>query len=192
MASALILFAWAWVLTEAGSLAMLTIGAQVAGNRLLMRLGQLAHRQKLYAVEHMWPLTRLRSAAGRGETWTCTLILAPLIVLKSLGCLVFGVVFVFWLPLASLVVPSVVAVHDPDDQALSAWVRKVATLQVTSDAIAAALGFAVVLSGALNGSVNTDLIAENGTLLLAGSAASLAFAIAAARLEAMGVVTRGI
>ena len=138
-------FAVAWLATQAGSLLSLQVGARFVDNRHLLRLGALAHRQKLAALDRLWPLTRVRPAVERGQVGTCTVILSSLIAGKSAASLVFGIVMVFWLPIVSAMVPSIVAVHDPDDPSLGPWVRRVAALQVTSHALAAALGFALVV-----------------------------------------------
>lgn len=184
-------FAIAWLLTQIASLLMLEAGTRFAGNRLLMRLGEISHRQKMSALERIRPLTRIPDAVARGDTLTCTVILASLIALKSAASLVFGIVMVFWLPLASVLVPSIVAVHDPDDPSLGPWVRRVAALQVTSHALAAALGFALVLAGPLADRSIAEAIDSNVGLLVVASLASLGFAFAAGRAEASGVVKRG-
>ncbi len=99
---------------------------------------------------------------------------------------------VFWLPFASLAVPSLVAVHDPDDPTLASWVLRVATLQVSSHAVAAALGFTVALAGPLAGRPVAEVVGNDTGLFLAASGLSFVLAIAAGRLEAVGVVQRGI
>lgn len=186
------LFVMAWALSQAGALLMLAVGSRIIGHRHVLRVGEAAHRKKMRALDRTWPLTLIRPAIDRGDVRTCVVILSSLIVLKSVSSLVFGIVMVFWLPIASLLVPAIVAVHDPDDPTLASWVRRVATLQVTSHALAAALGFTVVALGPLRGAGVTEIVAENGVLFLIVSAASLVFAIAAGRLEASGVMTRGL
>lgn len=185
-------FVIAWLITQAGSLLMLEIGARFAHNRLLLRLGQIAHRKKMRALERIWPLTRVRPAAKRGDIATCTVILSSMIAAKSALSFVFGIVMVFWLPLASVIVPSIVAVHDPGDPGLARWVRKVAILQVTSHALAAALGFALAVKGPLNEKSILSVVDANATLLVLASLASLALALAAGKTEATGIVHRGI
>ena len=192
MSDGLRIFGLVWVLTQVGSLLMLHIGSHLTGQRHLLRLGEIAHRQKLRGLTHTWPLTRIRPAVDRGDTMTCTLILSSLIVLKSVASLAFGIVMVFWLPFASLLVPAIVAVHDSDDATLGPWVRKVATLQVTSHTLAAALGFAIATVGPLDGTSIAAAIEANAALFLIVSGLSLDFAVAAGRLEASGVVERGI
>jgi hypothetical protein len=192
MSDALRYFAAAFLLTQAASLIMLHVGARFVGHRYLLRLGQISHRQKLSALDRIWPLTRVRRAVERDDLSECTAILASLIALKSAASLVFGVAMVFWLPFASLVVPAIVAVHDPDDATLESWVRMVATLQVTSHALGAALGFAIVVVGPLAGVSLASAVVANAWLCAAAVLASLAFAIAAGRAEASGLLERGI
>ena len=185
-------FAVAWLATQAGSLLSLQVGTRFADNRHLLRLGALAHRQKLAALDRLWPLTRIRPAVERGDVGTCTVILSSLIAGKSAASLVFGVVMVFWLPIVSAMVPSIVAVHDPDDPSLGPWVRRVAALQVTSHALAAALGFAVVVAGPLADRSLRSVVGDNIALVVVTSLLSLGFALAAGKAEATGVVQRGI
>ena len=192
MSEALGLVGSAWILTQFLSMAMLELGTRWAGHPRLVRFGRFAHQRKLQALETVWPLTRLRAAAERGAAAPCTVILSSLIVAKSLGCFVFGIVVVFWLPVASLVVPTVVAIHDPDDPTLVSWVRRVAALQVTSHAIAGALGFGLAIVGPLDGVSVSTTLSEHAPLAATGLAASFAFAVAAGRLEASRVVARGI
>ncbi len=185
-------FVVSWLSTQAASLLLLQIGSRFARHPDLMKLGGIAHRNKMRALERMWPLTRLRGAVARGDLGTTTLILSVGIVVKSMASLVLGVILVFWLPVASFVVPSIIAVHDPDDSGRIAWVKRVASLQITSHALAAALGFALVVVGPIGGASLTDAAGSNPILLVAACAASLGFALAAGRAEAVGVVERGI
>ncbi len=192
MTQVLTTFAVAWLATQAGSLIALEIGFRFTDNRHLVRIGALAHRKKMRALERVWPLTRIRPAVERGDAGACSVILSSLIALKSAASLAFGIVMVFWLPLASVMVPSIVAVHDPDDPTLLSWVRRVATWQVTSHALAAALGFALVVAGPLAERPLAEVLRSNVPLVVVASLASLAFALAAGKLEASGVVERGI
>lgn len=192
MSEAASLFVVSWLGTQVGSLLMLQVGSRYARHPYLMKLGALAHRKKMRALERVWPLTRLRRAAEEGDRVTSTVILSSAIVVKSVASLALGVVVVFWLPFASLVVPSVITVHDPNDPGLITWVKRVASLQVTSHALAAGLGFALVVSGPLAGKSLSDAIGSNPILLALVCAASLGFALAAGRAEAVGIVQRGI
>lgn len=192
MSDALRLFGMTWVLTQAGSMLMLHVGSRFAGHPLLLRLGTLAHRQKLQALDSVWPLTRLRRALERRDHIACTAILGSLIALKSVGCLALGIVVVFWLPAASLFVPTIVAVHDPDDTTLMPWVRRVATLQITSHALAASVGFMLVRMGPASGTPLRVAIESNAVLACVAMVTSLALAVAAGRVEALGIMERGI
>ncbi len=192
MSSDLRTFVVVWLFTQAASLLMLRIGSRYVGNRYLMRIGALSERQKMAALDRIWPLTRVRPAVERGDMGTCTVILSSLIVLKTAASFVFGIVMVFWLPLVSVMVPAIVAVHDPDDPTLGPWVRRVAGLQVTSHALAAALGFMVVYAGPLNGRPLVSVIEANVVLVVLVALASAWFAFAAGKVEAAGIVERGI
>jgi hypothetical protein len=186
------LFLKAWALSQVASLIALWAGSRLAGRSQFLRLGQVAHEKKLRALDRMWPLTRIRPALERDDQLTCTIILTSLILLKSVASMLFGVIMVFWLPLASIVVPSIVAVHDPDNPSLQKRIRRVAALQVTSHALAAALGFAVVAIGPWAGSSILEAVGSNSGLLAVVSAASLGFAIAAGKAEAGGLMQLGL
>ena len=67
-----------------------------------------------------------------------------------------------------------------------------AALQVTSHAVAAALGFTIVLTGPLAERSLSEALGSNVGLLVVASVVSLGFAFAAGRAEALGVVERGL
>ncbi len=182
----------ALALTQTASMLMLWIGSRYSAHRYLVRLASVAQRSKLRALERVWPLTRLRVLAERGDAAMCTVILSSLIAIKSAASLAFGFIMVFWLPLASLLVPSIIAVHDPNDPGLQRWVLKVAMLQVTSHGLAAALGFALVVAGPLSGQPLGALVVGHISLVVLTCVGSLGFATAAGRAEAMGLIKRGI
>ena len=186
------LFIKAWALTQAASMLMLWLGSQCASHRYLLRLGRIAHRKKLLALDRVWPLTKIRPLVARRDAAGCAVILSSLIVLKSAASLAFGVIVVFWLPFASLLVPSIIAVHDQNDPSLLPWVRRVAVLQITSHAMAAALGFALVAAGPLTVESLATAIGSNVGLLVLVCVSSLGFAVAAGRAEASGLMQRGI
>lgn len=186
------LFIKAWVISQAASMLMLWLGSLYSGHRYLLRLGEIAHRKKLSALDRVWPLTKIRPLVASRDAAGCTAILSSMIALKSAGSLAFGVFMVFWLPLASLVVPSIIAVHDPDDPSLLPWVQKVAALQITSHAVAAALGFALVVTGPLAGESLSATIGSNVALLVVVGVFSLVFAVAAGSAETSGLMKRGI
>ena len=186
------LFIKAWVLSQAASMLMLWLGSRYASHRYLMHLGRIAHRKKLRALDRVWPLTKIRPLVASRDAAGCTAILSSMIALKSAASLAFGVIVVFWLPFASLIVPSIITVHDPNDPSLLPWVRKVAALQLTSHAVAAALGFAVVAAGPLAGKSLATTIGSNVILLVLVGVFSLGFAVAAGGAETSGLMQRGI
>ncbi len=192
MLNGMVIFTTVWLLTQAACLLMLRLGSQLANHRYLLRLGRLAHQQKMRSLDRVWPLTRIRPALANGDLNTCIVILSVLIVLKSLASLVVGMVMVFWLPLASMLVPSIVTVHNPDDPGLSHWVRKVAALQVTSHILAASLGFTIFWLGPWAGIPLLEVIGSNIVLIILASLSSLGLAIAAGYSEALGLMQRGI
>jgi hypothetical protein len=103
---------------------------------------------------------------------------------------------VVWLPVASLMTPAIIHVHDQDDPDLQAWVKKVALLQVTSHAIAAALGASFFIILYKNGSLElasfwAEIMVQKGLVILA-LGLSLAFAALAGKEEASGIMKRGV
>jgi len=186
------LLALAFVLSEAASLGGLALGQRMIDRPLLRRLGARSHAQKMRALDRVWPMTRIRPALRKGDVATLVTIITTLVALKSVGSLVFGLLTVFWLPLASLIVPTIVASEDPDDPALRAWVAAVARLQVTSHVAAAALGFAATVAGPLAGRSVSSILVDNAALAIAALALSAGFAVAAGRREALGLAKRGI
>jgi hypothetical protein len=179
-------------LSEAASLGGLMLGGRMLDRPLLRRLGAQSHAKKMRALDAVWPMTRIRPALQRGDAATVVAIITALVLLKSLASLVFGLLMVVWLPVASLIVPTIIAAEDPDDVDLRGWVQGVARLQVTSHVAAAALGFAATAAGPLAGRSVTAIIGENAGLTVVALALSVGFAIAAGRREALGVVRRGV
>lgn len=178
-------------LGETFSLGGLALGARWINHSALRRLGALAHAKKMRSLESVWPLTRIRPAVARGDVAGVMTIITALVALKSAACLIFGIVAVFWLPVASVIVPAIAAAEDPDDPELALWVQGVARLQVTSHVVAAALGFAVMVAGPLAGLPLGAVLGDHPLSTLAALALSAGFAVAAGRREAMGVVRRG-
>jgi hypothetical protein len=187
-----ILLVLAFARSEAASLGGLTLGGRLIDRPLLRRLGALSHPKKMRALDTVWPMTRIRPALRRGDVATVAAIITSLVLLKSLASLVLGLVTVIWLPLASLIVPTIIAAEDPDDVALRGWVQSVARLQVTSHVVAAAFGLAVTVAGPLAGRSLTGVIREHARLTVTALALSVGFAIAAGRREALGLVERGV
>jgi len=184
--------AGAFALSELASLRGLWLGKRMIQQPWLKQFGAKSHASKMKALATKWPLTLIRPAVRRGDVGTVTLIVTLLVVLKSLGSMIFGLLTVFWLPIASLTVPSVIAAEDPGDPELLAWAQGVARLQVTSHVIAAALGFAVTVAGPLAGIHVFQVLRENVEVSVVALVLSLVFAVAAGRREAQGIVKRGV
>jgi len=185
-------FSLCWLLTQIFSVLMLFAGVRYSNHSYLLKIAKIAHHKKMESLERVWPLTKIRPAVARKDAVTCSIILSSLIIFKSVASLVFGILMVFWLPLASFVVPSIIAIHDPDDTSLLPWVKKVSLLQVTSHSLAASLGFVLILAGPLSDESLKTIIVANFELVILVCVASLGFAIAAGRTEAIGIIQRGI
>ena len=185
-------FGMCWLLTQISSVVMLLAGVRYSNHRYLLNIAKIAHQKKMESLERFWPLTKIRPAVARKDTVACSIILSSLIVFKSAASLVFGILMVFWLPLASFIVPSIIAIHDPDDTSLLPWIKKVSLLQVTSHSLAAALGFVLIKAGPLSDEPLKIIILANLELVILVCLASLGFAVAAGRTEALGVIKRGI
>jgi len=182
----------AFALSELASLVGLWLGQRMIDRPLLRRLGARSHAAKMRSLDRVWPMTRIRPALRRADVATVVMIITALVALKSLASLVFGLLTLIWLPLASLVVPTIIAAEDPEDVALRGWVERVARLQVTSHVVAAALGFALTVAGPLAGRSVGVILGENLWLVAAAVAVSAGFAIAAGRQEALELMKRGV
>jgi hypothetical protein len=192
MSDELVIFSLCWLLTQISSVLMLLVGVRYSNHSYLLKIAKIAHRKKLESLDRIWPLTKIRPAVARKDTIACSIIFSSLIIFKSVASLVFGILMVFWLPMASLVVPSIIAIHDPDDVSLLPWIKKVSFLQVTSHSLAAALGFVLIIAGPLSDEPLKMIILANLKLVVLVCIASLGFAVAAGRIEALGVIQRGI
>jgi hypothetical protein len=182
--------------TELASILFLHLGSRMLNNPIMIKLGQKAHDKKMRALDKMWPLTKIRPALAEDNPRAVTVILSSLIILKSIMCFFLGVIVVFWLPLACLMVPSIIHRHDPDDQGLQAWVKKVSLSQVTSHALAASLGASLFLAGYNGGSMDWDAlfmtINNHGNLVMITMFLSLIWATKAGSAETDGILKRGI
>ncbi|RLA05492.1 MAG: hypothetical protein DRQ47_01030 [Gammaproteobacteria bacterium] len=187
-----ILFIEVWLLSQIICIVMLKLGARNLNNRLLLKIGDLAYRKKLNALEKVWPLTKIKQLIASKDTLMCTVILSSLILLKSIASLVFGIIMIFWLPLASFIVPSIITIHAPNDQQQLNWIQKVSMLQVTSHSLAAALGFVMFVLGPMAEMPLLNLIQSNFELTTLVSLGSFCFAIAAGKAETNGIIHRGI
>ncbi len=185
-------FLIAFLLAQLGSLLLLWIGSRIASHRWLMSVGRIAHQKKIRALDRYWPLTLIRPAVARGDQNTCAVVLTLLIVVKSAMCFVTGIVSVLWLPFASLIVPSIIAVHDPNNPGLVNKIQKVAMLQVTSHVLAAAFGFAIVVEVIFTDESVVRVLESNVLLLIVVLLLSSGFAIAAGKSEASGLMEHGI
>ena len=181
-----------WLSAQFLCLLGLWIGSKLANHRWMMILGRVAHDRKMTALERFWPLTQIRPAVEKGDQRKCATILSMLIVAKSLLCFLLGIVVIFWLPLACLIVPSIIAVHDPDDRQLKSWIMRVSILQVTSHTLAAALGFAIVVEAMYTPEPLLRVIESQAVWIIVVITVSLGFALAAGRTEASGLMKRGI
>lgn len=192
MTDEILFFGTCWLLTQTISVLMLLVGARYSSHHYLLKIGKIAHQKKMNSLERIWPMTKIRPAVARKDALVCNIILSTLIILKSVASCVFGIVMVFWLPLASLLVPSIITIHNPNDAGLKTWIKKVSLLQVTSHSLAAALGFVLYVLGPLADQSLTSIIFANLTLVLSVCFASLVFAIAAGWAETKGIIQRGI
>ncbi|WP_420640447.1 amidohydrolase family protein [Candidatus Leptofilum sp.] len=149
------------------------------------RLAQQIYDRKIEAMETSAPLKAYRRAIDEGRTSAGLTILSVLIGLKSLGAFVMGLVMVFWLPFATLfLMPGIVDAHDSGEGEKSRRVfARVTLMQVTSHAVAAALGFVLTRWWwASEVSLATSVV-QNWLVLCAGLVVSMLFAVWAGWLE---------
>jgi hypothetical protein len=192
----LIQFLFILAATEVASILFLYMGSALLDNPILLKLGEKAHVKKIKALDKMWPLTKIRPALAENNPRAVTKILSGLIILKSIMSFFFGILMVVWLPLSSLMVPSIIHLHDPNDPSLQQWVKRVSFFQITSHAVAAALGATLFLEGYMDGSIDFAVVVsamnENMTLVIIVLFASLLFALFAGKVETDGIFKRGI
>lgn len=190
------LFLVVFIATQVASMFLLSLGARHLNNPHLIKIGKAAYKKKMKALDTMWPLTKIRPNIEAGNETACLVILSSLIALKSFVSFLFGIIMVVWLPLASIMTPAIIYVHDQDDPGLQPWVKKVATLQVTSHALAAALGATLFyLSYQKNGfdlGALWEEILSHGELVVLALGLSLVFAVLAGKEEASGIMKRGV
>ena len=180
-----------WGTTQTACMLMLWIGSQLKENRLFLWIGEVAHRRKMAALDRYWPLTLIRPAVKKGDLMTCMFVLSLLILLKSIFCLLLGLIVVFWLPFASLLIPSIVGAHKPGDKRLLRDVSWVALLQVTSHSTAAAIGFVLSVAYWKSHAIFDNQAMQTVTLSL-GIATSIGFAIAAGFYESKMLQNHGL
>jgi hypothetical protein len=149
-----------WLVCQLCALTMLQLGSKFIENNTLLRLGNLAHKQKIKALESYWPLNKIRPALANNNTALCQIILTSLIALKSLLSFVFGALMVFWLPLAAFLVPSIITIHQPGNIELISKVNRIARWQVTSHTLAAAIGAYVFYCWWADGVIEANLVPE--------------------------------
>lgn len=175
------------LLAEVLALSALRVGGRWVGRPALGPLGRVLARGKTRSLQR-WPLTRLRAAVERGDAPPVRGIVTALIAAKSAASFVGGIVVLPWLPLAALLVPAIVAAHDPGNAALQGWARRVGGWQVTSHVLAAAPGFAVVWHGPLQGRPLRETLAAHALPIVVLLVLSALCAAVAGRIEADGLL----
>ncbi len=149
------------------------------------RLAQQIYHKKIQAMEKSPPLIMYKRAVDEGRNGVGLAILTILISLKSLGAMVMGIIMVFWLPLATLLLmPGIIDAHQPGEAAKARQkFAEVTIAQVSSHAIAAALGYALTKTWWASDTGLWALIVQNSTTVIWTLAASLLVAVLAAWLE---------
>jgi imidazolonepropionase-like amidohydrolase len=143
------------------------------------------HQRKMEAMEKSPPLILYKRSVDEGRHGLGLMILSTLISLKSLGAAVMGIIMVYWLPLATmLLMPGIIETHRPEQSAFARRVfARVTIAQVTSHAIAAALGFVLTRTWWVSETGFWTLISQNMPTITAALAGSFLVAILAAWLE---------
>ena len=161
------------------------VGSFLAGRvGLMARLGARMYRTKLWALEHVWPLTLLQKAWKLGSVGIGAALLAPMILLKSAGCLVLGIVAAAWLPLVMLIIPAlffqVEGFREPRGRR---WIYRVLGLQAGSHLVAAAVGVAIQAAAGFRLDALLPTAGGHLPLIIAGSIVSAILAVAAGWAE---------
>ncbi len=151
---------------------------------LLQKMGVRMHRTKIWALEHVWPLTLLQKAWKMQSVAIGTALLAPLILLKSAGCLVLGIVALAWVPLAMLILPALFRQVEGIKEPLGRkWIHRVVGLQGGSHLVAAAVGAAIQNAAGFRVEELLPAAAVQLPLIVAGSIVAAALGIAAGWAE---------
>ncbi len=179
----------ATVVVALGSWAGYLLGAGVADRPALAGLGRRLYRQKLDALSRA-PLNRYAAAVRRGDLATGTLILAALILAKSLFSGLLGLLVVPYLPLAMVLIPALARAADVETGPTS-WLIRVSALQMASHGLAAAVGFAATLTWLLTGRSPLAVASASSALTAALLLGSAVTGVLAARLEAVGHIRHG-
>ena len=169
--------------------------AFVLADRFLSRLpwlqaiGRKMHDQKMAMLDKP-PLRQYQKALDRGRFGTGLFIITALILFKSIGSGLLGLITVFYLPLGVGTIPALAAEHG-DQPGLCRWVAQVTAWQLTSHLLAACVGFAATWLWIRTGVSPTDYLLQSAgftSLFLVGS---LATGLVAAWIETTGHFRKG-
>ena len=179
-----LVFALSAMLGGLASLVLFLAGGAAARLAVMQSMGGRMYRTKLWALDRIWPLTLFRVAWERRRVGLGCAVLTPLILMKSAGCLVLGVIVLVWLPLAMLILPSlfsqVDAYQHPEGRR---WMHRVILLQGGSHLVAAAAGAAVQVAAGFQLDRLIPTAGEHSTLLIVAVVVSAALGIGAGWAE---------
>ena len=135
----------ALLLVSAASVLAYVVAAKILPNaHWLQKIGRKLHDQKLIQLKKP-PLSYYQVLVDRDAFVPGFLIIAILILLKSLLSGLLGLIVVFYLPLGVATIHALAAAHG-NQPGLRRWAAKVTFAQSLSHILAACVGFAAVYS----------------------------------------------
>lgn len=167
---------------------------QIAGRNLdrwpwLRAVGRKMYEQKMAMLEKP-PLKQYHEAV-KGQKFTFGLaIITFLILLKSFGCALLGLITVFYLPLGVGTIPPLAAQHG-DRPGLRRWVASVTGWQLTSHLLAACIGFSATWLWISDDLSPLKSMAESPVLTVIFLAGSVVTGLVAAWIETTGHFRKG-
>lgn len=155
----------------------------------LQAIGRKLYEQKMAALKKP-PLLQYQRAVEQGSFATGLTIITTLILVKSILCGLFGLITVFYLPLAVGTIPALAAQHG-DRPGLRRWVANVTGWQLASHLLAGCVGFSATWLWLFDGISPSNSLAESTALTSGFLVGSLVTGLIAAWIETSGHFRKG-
>lgn len=155
----------------------------------LQAIGRKMHDQKMAMLDKP-PLRQYKQALDRGHFKSGFSIIAALILLKSIGSGVLGLITVIYLPFGVGTIPALAAEHG-DQPGLRTWVAQVTAWQLASHLLAACIGFAATWLWFSDGIAPAESMVQSPVLTATFVGGSLLTGLVAAWIETAGHFRKG-
>lgn len=155
----------------------------------LQAIGRKLYQQKMVALKKP-PLLQYQRAVEQGNFTTGLTIITTLILVKSIVCGLFGLITVFYLPLAVGTIPALAAEHG-DQPGLRRWVASVTAWQLSSHLLAGCVGFSATWLWLSDGISPLNTLDEWPVLTTGFLVGSLITGLVAAWIETTGHFRKG-